>query len=237
MVYISQFNTSVETLSELTEQLIRHMSEATTHNGQVRLALSGGKTGQQIFNLWRTSYSNHPIWHKTDYFWIDERCVPPENDESNFGVAKRLFFNPLNICSGQIHPIHGEKVPEKEAIRYTDIIYQRDTSEPYLSSPFQCAILGIGDDGHTASIFSIDTSSERSENYYVTRHPLTGQQRITASMQILLSIPCIFIALIGKEKDMILRQLDSNSTPKTPGIYLLEHHDNIHIFTNTRVYT
>ena len=237
MLKINNFNTPHETLSRLTEQLIRYLQLIAPTSSSPRLALSGGETGKQLFNLWSTSYADNPVWHETHYYWIDERCVPPTDDESNFGTAKQLFFNPLNICSKHIYPIHGEIVPQKEACRYTEIVQSQYTpmqnANFVSSSPFHCAILGIGTDGHTASIFSLDKQILLPQKYYVTKHPLTGQSRITASMQLLFNIPCIFIGLTGKKKEWILRNRHQQSVLQHPGTYLLKHHRNIHIFTDS----
>ncbi len=242
MLHIYRFSSPQDTLSGLTGQLIRHLSpfifKPHPHIAPTvalpRVALSGGETGKQLFNFWRTSYPDHPLWHKTHYYWIDERCVPPDSGQSNFGTAERLFFSPLSIDSSHIHPIHGENPPHEEARHYSRLVQSQRSLTKNLNalaqSPFHCAIVGIGSDGHTASIFSIDSRPEQSELYYATRHPLTGQPRITASMQLLLNIPCIFIALIGQEKEEILLNLHRHSSPRTPGELLLKHHCNIRIF-------
>lgn len=243
MLRIYRFSSPHKALSALTGQLLLYLSPfALSRNRRIaptvelpRLALSGGETGKLLLNLWRTSYPDHPLWHKMHFYWIDERCVSPTNCRSNFGTAARMFLNPLGIVAARIHPIHGENPPHEEALRYSRLLQSQCLPSQNLDapaqSPFHCAIVGIGSDGHTASVFSLDSLTEQSVGYYATRHPLTGEPRITASMQLLLNIPCIFIALIDREKEVLLRNRLRRAAPPTPGEYLLRHHRNIHIFT------
>ena len=114
---------------------------------------SGGSTAQQLFKLWVKEYRNNIPWDILRFYWVDERCVSPEDDESNFKHAERLLFMPLDIPQNHIHRIWGEQEPKVEAERYSEMV--KWELPGYSNMPrFDCTILGIGADGHVASIFS-----------------------------------------------------------------------------------
>jgi 6-phosphogluconolactonase len=86
------------------------------------------------------------------FFWCDERCVPPDDPESNFGQARQALFRPLNLPIENLHRIAGELEPEQAALVYTETL--RQFKAPGLSWPvFDLVLLGLGADGHTASLF------------------------------------------------------------------------------------
>lgn len=213
---------------------------------QYSLALTGGETGKKIFNHWYKNHLKNEIWNKINYYWIDERLVPYDSNESNIGEAYRRFFQHSNIALEQIHPIRYNSNPDEEAMRYTSqlpssrgIFYDPTryyTQEmpcvaPYKSS-FHCAILGIGSDGHIGSIFPGSPSPTEEIKYCSTTHPTSGQKRITATMKTLQEIPRIIVPLIGKEKAHIIEDLYYRRNTHLPAIQLLLTHPNVHIFTD-----
>lgn len=101
------------------------------------LALSGGETAQQMFRLWTERFSGRIDWDTIRFYWVDERCVPPQDSESNYGHAHELLFGPLNILPAHIHRIRGEEEPAAEAVRYAPRGAGRAAS-PAWNSPFRC---------------------------------------------------------------------------------------------------
>ena len=83
------------------------------------VALSGGSTPEILFDLISKKYSDSVQWQYVHFFWGDERCVPPENPESNFGMTMRLLLSKIVIPLDNIHRIRGEADPEREAVRYS----------------------------------------------------------------------------------------------------------------------
>lgn len=143
------------------------------------IAISGGSTPQIVFSALAAKFEDSPLWEKTHFWWVDERMVPPDHPESNFGVANRLLFSKIRIPDKNIHRIKGENEPYQEAKSYSQQI-MAEVPAYSLRPVFDLIILGLGDDGHTASIFPDQMELLNSELICaVAHHPVTGQARVT----------------------------------------------------------
>ncbi|HEY5511905.1 MAG TPA: 6-phosphogluconolactonase [Prolixibacteraceae bacterium] len=151
----------------------------TSGSSRFDLAISGGSTPQIVFSALATKYADSPLWQKTHFWWVDERMVPPDHPESNFGVANRLLFSKINIPEKNIHRIKGENEPQLEAESYAQQLNSQVPAQ--ISRPvFDLIILGLGDDGHTASIFPDQLELLESDLICaVAHHPVSGQARVT----------------------------------------------------------
>lgn len=221
---IERFNSKEKALGALTDKLIRLMAEKKEAS-PFNLALSGGGTAQDMFTLWVEKYKETMHWERIQFFWVDERCVPPTVEESNFFHANRLLFQPLHIPTKRIHRIRGEDEPGTEAMRYAWEVKEFLPRFNQLPS-FDCIILGIGTDYHVASIFpsTLELLSD-SRSYTVSQHPATGQFRITMTGPLLLNGSPLLIPLLGKEKEPVIRTLMEGYSPAhpTPASYILSH--------------
>lgn len=158
---------------------------AASGGSHYHLAISGGSTPKLLFTALALKYATSTLWEKTHFWWVDERMVPAGDPESNFGVARQLLFSKISIPEKNIHPVNGENDPFAESENYA----QQIKGEMDIISgwpEFDLIILGIGEDGHTASIFPNQTELLKSERICeVAHHPVTGQSRITLTgMQI-----------------------------------------------------
>lgn len=218
------FKDNKDALRALTEQLITYMARKEDDK-PFNIALSGGETAKQMFMLWAEEYKDKVDWNRLRFFWVDERCVPPTDPDSNYGHANRLLFEPLNIAHDHIHRIHGEGEPGTEAMRYSRIVKEylpRHGQLPY----FDCIILGIGSDSHTASIFPDDLPLlTDSRNYAVTQHPETGQFRITMTGPLILNGSPLLVPVLGKSKAEPIEglMLGYSALNATPATYILSH--------------
>lgn len=218
------FKDNKDALRALTEQLITYMARKEDDK-PFNIALSGGETAKQMFTLWAEEYKDKVDWNRLRFFWVDERCVPPTDPDSNYGHANHLLFEPLNIAHDHIHRIHGEGEPGTEAMRYSRIVKEylpRHGQLPY----FDCIILGIGSDSHTASIFPDDLPLlTDSRNYAVTQHPETGQFRITMTGPLILNGSPLLVPVLGKSKAEPIDglMLGYSALNATPAAYILSH--------------
>lgn len=171
------------------------------------LALSGGTTPKIIFQTLAENYKYKINWSKVHFFWGDERCVPPDNPESNFGMTKQYLLNHIDIPEENIHRIKGEDDPYKEAIRYSEEI-KKYLPEVYGLPQFDLTMLGLGEDGHTASIFPDQMELLASDRICeAANHPLTKQKRITLTGRIVNNSVAISFLVTGKNKSIVLKKI------------------------------
>ena len=116
------------------------------------IAVSGGNTPALMFDLWANEYMDITPWDRMRIYWVDERCVPAEDYESNYGTMRRLLLDEVGMPDEYVYPIYGVNRPEIEAKNYSTLVCR--TVPLWGGFPaFDVVLLGAGDDGHTSSIF------------------------------------------------------------------------------------
>lgn len=229
---IENFKESKDALRSMTSCLMQYM-DRKGDGVPFNLALSGGETAKKMFVLWVDEYRNKISWNNIRFFWVDERCVPPTDSDSNYGHANDLLFKPLDIPEEHVHRIHGEVEPGTEAMRYSRIVKEflpRHGQLPY----FDCIILGIGGDAHTASIFP-DTLPllTDSRNYAVSQHPESHQYRITMTGPLILNDSPLLVPVLGAGKTSVIAELKKgySASNATPAAYILSHAVDATVYT------
>lgn len=190
---------SVEELSEkFSSELVTEVHSKLKTN----IALSGGNTPKAVFNYIVSFYKEKLDWRKINLFWGDERCVPPDDPESNYGMTKKHLLDYINMPAENVHRIHGENDPEREAERYEGVLKVNLTR--YNNIPgFDIIILGLGEDGHTASIFPDQMNLLITGKYCETAvHPGSKQKRITVTGRIINNSEKIYFLVTGKNKSI-----------------------------------
>jgi 6-phosphogluconolactonase len=131
-------------------------SAAAGAHGVARIAVSGGTTPKAMFALLADQsapfFARVP-WDKLHLFWVDERCVPPDNDESNYKMTNQAMLSKVPLPAEQIHRMKGELDPEVAASQYEAVIRAEFGLDRSGDPVFDLVLLGMGDDGHTASLF------------------------------------------------------------------------------------
>ena len=194
----------------------------STHQGQFNILLSGGNTPSELFRKLGKKYAYVIDWQRIHLWWGDERCVSPENENSNYKQAYDLLISQILIPSENVHRIRGENNPEEEAIRYAqeikeNINYRGD------NPVFDLVILGLGEDGHTASIFPDEIEMFEDERVCaVTKHPLTGQKRITITGKVLNNVNRVFFLVTGANKAQRISEImnDDEAAKLLPAYYI-----------------
>ena len=225
MTNIFSSRDSREALELLSEQLA--MQVRRKKEEPFFLALSGGETAQQMFRLWTERFSGRIDWDTIRFYWVDERCVPPQDSESNYGHAHELLFGPLNILPAHIHRIRGEEEPAAEAVRYAQEV-REELPHRHGIPRFDAIILGAGSDGHTASIFPDSISLMADQNLFaVSAHPGSGQKRITMTGPLILNAAMLLLPIIGKSKAHITPLLLGNAPEREllPDLACTAHFD------------
>lgn len=197
------FNSTVE----LAKTFCDHLKKMSEEKEKLYVALSGGSTPGIIFSLLADEYQSSIKWNKIHFFWGDERMVPPEHFESNFGTTKYKLFDHLNIPTENIHRIFGENDPEKESVRYSTEIKNLVPLKKTFPQ-FDLMMLGLGEDGHTASIFPDQMHLLTSENICeVAVHPNSKQKRITLTGQVINNASEIYFLVTGTSKQKIIHDI------------------------------
>jgi 6-phosphogluconolactonase len=144
----------------LTRRTARYVVEsveaAVAARGRARIAISGGSAPKPVFELladpaepWRLRMP----WKQLEIFWVDERCVPPDNQASNYRMAREALLDKVPLDPGQIHRMEGELEPEEGASRYEGELRNSFRLEGAEVPRFDLIQLGLGSNGHTASLF------------------------------------------------------------------------------------
>ncbi len=166
----------------------------------VTIALSGGSTPKSLFEYWAQQQDKDIDWKKIKIFWGDERCVPPTDNESNYKMTKDSLLDFVAIPEENIFRIRGEEEAEKEAERYSEILRQELKTTNGIPS-FDIVMLGMGSDGHTASIFPENIELWDSEDLVVTSvHPTSGQKRISLTGKVINNAQYVVFLISGISK-------------------------------------
>ncbi len=135
------------------EEIVHFAGEAVCMHGEFSLCLSGGSTPAATYELMAERFRLSVDWKEVQFFWGDERCVPPEDPASNFGMANRTMLSRLGLRPDQIHRIRGEQPPEQAARDYEEELRAYFGLDEGEFPRFNLMLLGLGDNVHTASLF------------------------------------------------------------------------------------
>jgi 6-phosphogluconolactonase len=200
---------SYPTADAAAEACSRHMvsclEQALLGERDATLAISGGSTPRLLFR--HLAKSGLP-WERIQLFWVDERAVPPTDDQSNFKLANETLIQPAHIPHRNVHRIHAEMRPDAAAQRYMQEIRQVFDLEPGEVPHFDVMHRGVGPDAHTASLFPGEPLIEDREGIaaavYVEK---LNQWRITLLPAVLLAARHTVMLVAGEDKAEAVRQI------------------------------
>lgn len=191
---------------------------AIAHRGRFVIALSGGHTPRRLYqSLAAPPFRERVDWSRAEFFWGDERTVPPDHEDSNFRMANELLLRPLEVPPERIHRIAAERRDVETAAQdyAMDIAncFGVAISDP--PPPFDVVLLGMGDDGHTASLFP-GTLALRETKRWVVANPVPQHSttRITVTYPVLNRARAVFFLVSGAGKASVLA--DVLCGPKDP---------------------
>lgn len=170
-------------------------------------ALSGGNTPKLLFSILAKEYRESIPWNRIHIYWGDERCVAPDDEESNYFQAYKSLLRHIPIPQENIHRIKGENDPREEAIRYAEKLSKKLPSDKGWPV-FDLIWLGLGTDGHTASIFPGQEHLFHSEkNCAVSTHPQTLQKRVSLTGGPINQAKRVHFLVTGAAKAPIVRDI------------------------------
>lgn len=215
------FNTPEELADRFADKLMTWIE--VSDDDPFHLAISGGHTPNLLFSVLAAKYAGSPLWKKTHIWWVDERMVDPDDPESNFGTVNRLLFAGISIPPGNIHRIKGENDADTEAAFYAKQI-QAKLKQQHGWPVFNLILLGMGDDGHTASIFPDQLQLlDSTQVCEVAFHPQSGQKRVTLTGHVLNNASRVCFLVTGKTKASRMKEIFSKieEAEKLPAFHIV----------------
>ncbi len=180
--------------------------EAISRTGRFHVALSGGSTPETLYTTLARDHRKRVDWSKVQFFFGDERCVPPSDPESNFGRAQTSLFLPLHIPPAHIHRMKGEENSETAAREYEKTIGAVLNVSHDQSPRFDLILLGLGQDGHTASLFPGTPAVNERVRWVVPGTAPGGiSARLTLTLNVINHAAVMLFLVAGQDKAPITR--------------------------------
>ncbi len=196
-----------KTKQEIADHVAKYLQKLAADRKLLHIALSGGSTPKILFQELAHHYVDKIDWAGIHIYWVDERCVPPSDNESNYKMTADFLLSHVKIPGGNIFRMHGEAPPAKEAKRYGALLRQK-LPQVDGNPQFDLVLLGLGDDGHTASIFpESKTLWNAPENCVVAVHPISGQERISLTGRVINNAREVAFLVTGAVKAEIVREV------------------------------
>jgi 6-phosphogluconolactonase len=202
------------------------------------VALSGGRITLKFFAATIESARARAVaLAGVHFFWADERCVPPDDAESNFAAANQHFFQPLGIAAGQIHRIRGEESPARAAQLATEDILRIVPANAAGQPALDLIFLGMGEDGHVASLFPGEPESVRADQSVyrtIQNSPKPPSNRVTLGYAAIAAAREVWVLASGAGKEAALRK-SLRPGGQTPLARVLQSRERTRIFTDIQL--
>ncbi|WP_038038626.1 6-phosphogluconolactonase [Thermorudis peleae] len=212
----------------LTEEAARRIANAIhqclAEQPWCAVALSGGSTPRPVYQrLAQSPYREQIDWARVHWFWGDERAVPPDHPDSNYRMAYEAMLAHVPVPSENIHRIPAEKGAEAAAEAYERELQRVFQLQPGAVPRFDLLLLGVGADGHIASLFPNTTALAVRDRLVIANSvPQLNTQRITLTVPVLLAARTIFILVSGQDKaEAVARAIEGNDDWTTTPAQLL----------------
>jgi 6-phosphogluconolactonase len=216
MTRITTFADPEATAERASVEIARAIESAREQRGVAHLALSGGSTPARTYELLAGALAD---WDGVEIWFADERCVPPEDAESNYRLAAETLLRPAGIDPARVHRMEGELGPEEGARRYAEALASSSAAAEQTLPVLDLIALGIGPDGHVASLFPGAPTLDAGEQAIclgVDNSPKPPPERITLSLAVLRAARrCLLLATGAGKADAIAAALaePSNHVP------------------------
>ena len=186
--------------------LSNQMHQALAARGQVKLMLSGGSTPREVYaRLASPEIAGEVDWSRVHVLWSDERCVPPDHADSNFRMAQESLLQKVPIPERQIHRVFGELPPQEAAAKY-ELALSAMTDAPVMD----LLLLGMGDDGHIASLFPDSPTLAEDKRWVVAvphdEPPPPFGWRVTVTFPLIFAARQVVLIISGQKKAARLHQ-------------------------------
>lgn len=190
---ISVWSDSAALMEAVALRIVLIGQQAIAERGQFIWALSGGATPRPLYELLATKrFANALDWTRVVFFWSDERCVAPDHPDSNYRMARAALLDALPLQPAQVHRLCGEG----DASEAADV-YERELRA---SGGLDLVLLGMGGDGHVASLFPGSSALQETERWVVTNQSPAGAQRVTFTLPAINAAKVVLLLVAGADK-------------------------------------
>jgi 6-phosphogluconolactonase len=208
-VEVRTLTTPQELFAAAAEEIIRTANEAVSQRGRFTIALSGGSTPKSLYNLLATNARTALPWDRMFFFWGDERHVPPTDPDSNYRMADEAMLSKIPVPAANVFRMKTEN-PNAEAVAqdYEQTVRKFFKVGPEELPSFDLILLGMGPDGHTASLFP-GTAAVREKSRLVVANWVEklNASRITLTLPVLNAALCVTFLVSGMDKATVLREV------------------------------
>jgi 6-phosphogluconolactonase len=205
------WQTAAEVAGAAAELFASTTTAAAAARGVARIAVSGGGTPKAMFALLAdrsAPYFARVPWDKLELFWVDERCVPPTDSESNYRMTKDAMLSKVPLGAARIHRMEGELDPQNAAVHYAATLRAAFRLEDGEMPVFDLVLLGMGDDGHTASLFPHTAALDEIAALVVANHvPQKDTWRITLTQPVINRGREVAFLIEGAAKSAVLAEV------------------------------
>ena len=212
---IRTLTTPQELFAAAAEEVVRAANEAVAQRGRFSIALAGGSTPKSLYNLLATNARTALPWDRMFFFWGDERHVPPTDPDSNYRMADEAMLSKIPVTAGNVCRIKAEN-PDAASVAedYEQTLRKFFQTEPGQFPSFDLILLGMGPDGHTASLFPGTAALQEKSRLVVANWvEKLKASRITLTLPVLNAARCVMFLVSGTDKASVLRAVLEEDVP------------------------
>lgn len=193
------------------QYFVEVLEQAVAKRGRARIAISGGSTPKAAFQTLADPaqpWLKRMPWDKLELFWVDERTVPPDHPDSNYHMTREAMLDYVPLNPEQVHRMEGELDPQVAASRYESLLRNTFRLEGAETPRFDLIQLGMGDDGHTASLFPhTEAIHEMGRLVTANQVPQKDTWRITLTWPVINQGDSVFFLIAGKNKAELVKEV------------------------------
>jgi 6-phosphogluconolactonase len=214
-VEIRTLATPQELFAAAAEEVVQSANEAVAERGRFTITLSGGSTPRSLYTLLATNARTSLPWDRTFFFWGDERHVPPSDPDSNYRMAEETLLSKIPVAATNVFRIPAENPDAAAAAKAYELTLRKFFAlQPGEFPKFDLILLGMGPDGHTASLFP-ETAALQEKSRLVVANWIEKfkTSRITLTLPVLNAARCVAFLVSGTEKATALRAVLESDAP------------------------
>ncbi|RMG55048.1 MAG: 6-phosphogluconolactonase [Acidobacteria bacterium] len=188
------------------EEIAHRMRRAIALKGRCAVALAGGHTPRPVYHRLAEEHGHRLPWDRIHLFWGDERYVPPDDPQSNYGMVRQTLLDRISLPEENVHPMPTHISPPEEAARAYEQTLRSFFGDA--GPTFDLVLLGVGADGHTASLFPGSPAlRERARWVVVTEAPVEPRRRLSLTLPAINAADQVMFLVSGEEKRPVMRAL------------------------------